>query len=137
MTKHPNLARVEILSFVIRHSDLIASIHTPGVARFCNDYFDQFGQLRLESLPDPDSDNLASGVRKSRDLVQIIVVELFPDGLKERGDLGIIHHPPELRVAFARNHDLDFEAVAVQPPALMRLGQMWQQVRGFKLKGFS
>ena len=124
-------------SLVIRHSALIASINTSGSACFRYDYFNQHRELWFKSFPDPNSHVLAGGVRESRDFVQIIVVELFPDGLKDRRDVSVIHHPAELRITFTRNYDLDFEAVAMQPPALMRLGQTRQQMGGFKLEGFS
>ena len=38
---------------------------------------------------------------------------------------------------FARYDNIDFETVSVQPAALVRFGQVRQQVRGFKLKSFS
>ena len=67
----------------------------------------------------------------------MIVIQLFPDGLESPGDLGIIYEPPELPIAIASNHDLDFETVAMQSPAFVRFRQIRKQMRGFKLKRFS
>jgi hypothetical protein len=40
-------------------------------------------------------------------------------------------------MARTRDGDLDFETVTVQPPAFVRLGQVRQQMRRLKLKGFA
>ena len=65
-----------------------------------------------------------------------MVVELFPERLEQPADFRVIHEPAETFVAFARDDNLRLETVAVQAASFVRLGQMRQQVRGFKLKRF-
>jgi len=65
------------------------------------------------------------------------MVEFLPDGVEGFRDIGVIDDPAKLRVAFSSNHDIHLEAMAMQPPAFVRLREMRQQVRGFKLEGFS
>ena len=79
----------------------------------------------------------AGRIFEAGDFVQMVVVELFPNRFERRRDVRVIHHPAEFRVAFAGDNDLHLEAVPVQPPAFVRLRQLRQQMRRFKLKRFS
>ena len=83
-------------------------------------------QFRLQIIPDPFGDDFAGGVFKAGDVVQIMVVELFPVGLEGFGDFRVVHQPAELLVALAGDDDFGAEAVAVEAPAFVILGQVRQ-----------
>lgn len=62
------------------------------------------------------------------------MVELLVQRGEGRFDVRKIHHPPKLRVGFAKQMDFDAKRVTVQPRALMPLGNVGQTVRGFDLE---
>jgi hypothetical protein len=64
------------------------------------------------------------------------VIELFPNRFEEAGYFRIVHHPTEFGITLARNDDLGIETMAMQASALVRFGQIRQQMGRFELKGF-
>jgi len=117
--------------------DSVAAIDATRGASFGDDDFGELREFGLQAPPDPGGDVLAGGVFEAGDFVEIMVVQLFPERLEGPGDVGVIHEPAELGVAFAGDDDFSLEAVAVQAAAFVRLGEVRQQVRGFKLEGFA
>ena len=93
-------------------------------------------QLRFQPFPYPHGDVFAGRVFQAGNIVEVTVIELFPKRFKGIGNVGIIHQPAKLRIAFAGDNDLGLETVAVQTAALVRRGQVRQQVRRFKLEAF-
>jgi len=65
------------------------------------------------------------------------MVEYLPNGFERGGEVGVIHHPAEVRIILALNGDFDLEAMPVQPAAFVLGGQVGEEVGGFKLKGFA
>jgi hypothetical protein len=95
------------------------------------------GQARLEPRPDPDGDILAGWVFELRDFVEVVVIQLFPQGPESRRDFGVIDQPAEIRVAGPGHGDFGLETVAMEPAAFVVGGQLGQQVGGLELEGFA
>jgi hypothetical protein len=102
-----------------------------------NDNFDKAGQLGLETVPNPDSQVFACGIFEATDLVQVMMVELFEQGSESFHNIGVIHDPAEMRVAFSFHDDFGAEAVTVKTAAFMVFGHMRQEMGRFKLKRFT
>jgi hypothetical protein len=100
---------------------VFAAINRARRAGLGHDDFREQRQFWLQLFPNPDRDNFARRIFEAGNFVQIIMIELFPDRLERRRDVRVIHQPAELRVALARHDDFHLEAVAVQPPAFVRL----------------
>jgi len=66
-----------------------AAENAPRRAGFCNGDLGQERQARLEMLPDPACNVLASGILKPGDVVQVTMIQLFPKRLKRGADLGV------------------------------------------------
>lgn len=77
-----------------------------------NDFREQ-RQFWLQFFPDPDRNLFAGRIFKTRNFVQITVVELFPDRLECSRDIGVVHQPAEFRIALARHDDVHLEAVTM------------------------
>lgn len=114
-----------------------AAINRAGGAGFRHDDFHQEGKFGLQFSPNPDCDVFAGGIFEAGNFVEVVVVQLFPNRLEGGGDVRVIHEPAVFGIAFTRDDDFDFEAVAVEPAAFVGPGQTRQQMRGFKLKGFT
>jgi hypothetical protein len=91
----------------------------------------------LESVPDPDGDMLAGGVVQSGNLVEVTMIELFPERLERRGKVGVIDQPAELRITFTGDGDLDPKTVAVETATFMVVGKTREEMSGFELEGFA
>src|SRR5256885_1520915 len=111
-----------------------SAINAPRRAGLCDHDLTQRWQRRLQSFPDPQGDVFAGRVFQAGNFVKVTMVELFPKRLEGFGNVGVIHQPAEFWVAFARDDNLGLETVAVQTAALVRLGQVRQQMRRLKLK---
>src|SRR6266511_4728647 len=112
------------------------AINTLREAGFGNDHFRELRQFRLKSRPDPRGEILAGRVLQARNFVEVTVIELFPKRPEGFGNVRVIHQPAEVRIAVAGHDNVHFETVPVKAPALVRLWEMGQQVRRFKLKRF-
>ena len=112
----------------------MAAIDCAGGASLGHDHFHEQRKSRLELLPDPDGNVFAGRIFKAVNFVQVVMIELFPDGAEPSRDLGVVHQPAQLGVTLTGHDNFHLKAVAVQPAAFMRGGQMRQQMRGFKLK---
>ena len=55
--------------FSLAEKNLVAPIATARVAGFADLDLDQFGQMRLQSLPDPMTQGFAGGVLETRHLI--------------------------------------------------------------------
>src|SRR2546426_12468763 len=131
----------KLLSFCVcsssMRSSLLTSVNAPGGASLGHNDLGQQRQFRLQLFPNPNRDVFTCGIFQAWNVVQVIMIQLFPNWPERCRDLRIVHHPAQLWIAFARYDNIDFETVSVQPAALVRFGQVRQQVRGFKLKSFS
>jgi len=125
------------VSFRLTFYRSTAPVNTLRRARFGDDDFSQQWQLILQLFPNPNRDVFARGIFESGNLVQVKMVQFLPNRFERFRDVGIIHDPSQLLITFPDDGDLDFETVPMQSPAFMRLGQMRQEMRGFKLKGFA
>jgi hypothetical protein len=106
-------------------------------AGFGDDDFFELREEGFEAIPNPEGDVFTGRVFEAGNLVEIMVVEFFPERFEHVGDVGVIHDPAELWVARAFHHDFSAEAVAVQAAAFVRFGQVRQEVRCFELESFS
>ena len=122
------------VSFRLTFYRSTAPVNTLRRARFGDDDFSQQWQLRLQLFPNPNRDVFTGGIFESGNLVQVKMVQFLPNRFERFRDVGVIHQPAEFRIALAGHDDLRLEAVPVQPTALVRLRQMRQQMRRFKLK---
>src|SRR5207249_3807101 len=100
---------------------LPAAIHALGGAGLRYDDLCQLRQPRFQPPPNPGSHIFARRIIQTRNLVQVMMVKLFPEGFEGLRNLGVIHEPAELGIAFPGDHNLRLEAVAMEPPAFVRL----------------
>src|SRR5439155_4489427 len=124
-------------SSAVLDAGLPAPVNALRQAGFRDDHFSQQRQSRFQLLPNPPGDVLARRIFQAWNLVEVTVVQLFEQRFERLGDVGVVHQPTELRITPAGGDDFRTEAVAVQATALVRGGQIWQQVSRFELKGFS
>jgi hypothetical protein len=113
------------------------AVHALSGASFGHHNLGEQGQGGFEPVPDPDGKVFAGGILEARDIVEVAVVELFPEGTESGGDVGVINQPAEFGVAGTGHDELDFEAVAVQAAAFVGGRQFGQQMGGFELEGFA
>ena len=116
--------------------DLVAVILAAAGAGFMNADLGKLRQQRLDLVPDPLSNHLAGRILQARDVVQVIVVELFIERLEDRLDLGKVADPACMRIERAGQVQCDLERVAMQAPALMPVGYVRQAVGGFEREFF-
>jgi len=113
------------------------AINRPRGASLSHDNFRKQWQLGLQLFPNPHGDDFARRIFQTGYLVQIIMVELFPDRLERGRDVGVIHQPAQFGIALAGHDNFHAETVAVQATALVIIWQMRQQMRRLKLKRLS
>ncbi len=114
-----------------------AAVDATGGAGFGDDEFGEFGEVGFEVGPDPECEVFAGGVFESGHFIEVVVVELFPEWFEGFGDIGVVHDPAVLGVAFSADHDFDLEAVSVEASAFVLLRNIGQVVCGLKLEGFA
>lgn len=66
-------------------------------------------QRGLEPVPDPDGQMLAGWILETRDLVEVVVVELVIQGLERGLEVGEVHHPASLHIEVSGDMDLNPE----------------------------
>ena len=69
-------------------------MNRPRRAGFGHNDFREQWQLWLQLFPNPDGDIFARRIFEAGNLVQIIMIELFPNRLERRGDVGVVHDQP-------------------------------------------
>ena len=115
----------------------LPAIDATGRARLRHHHRGQERETRFQPSPDPDGDPLAGRVLETRKFVEIPVIQPLPDRLERSGNLRVIHQPTQSGVAFARDNNLDLEAMTVETPAFVRLREMGQSVRRFELENLA
>ena len=96
----------------------------------------QAGKIADQPVPDPARQVFAGRVFQTRDIVEIVVVELIEQGLKRRFQFGEIHDPTAVATGIAGHMHFDPERMPVQASALMIFRHVWQSMRRFDLKAF-
>lgn len=96
----------------------------------------QFGKKRFELLPDPFGNDFAGWVFQARDVIQIIVVELFVERFEDRLDLGEVTNPAGMGVNVAFDINRYTEGVPVQASAFMAFRDVGEVVSGLEHKLF-
>ena len=115
----------------------LTAINAAGGAGFCDYDLGEQRQPRFQLFPDMNGDVLAGRIFQAWNLVEIMMVQGLPTGLKA---ILCPRNPSPTRgrdrkVLRWRFH---FETMAMQPAAhLMVFRQKWKQVRRFELKVFS
>ncbi|MNZ66645.1 hypothetical protein D3C78_848760 [compost metagenome] len=99
-----------------------------------NAHLGQFWQQRLDLVPDPFGDHFAGRVFQARNVVQVIVVQLFIQRLEDRLDLGKVADPAGMRVKRAGQMQADLERVAMQAAAFVPGRDVRQAVGRFEGK---
>lgn len=85
----------------------------------------------LQSPPYPYRKIFARGIFEAGDVVQVVVIELAMQRFEGGREVGEILHPAARRRDVAAHAHFDFEGVAVQTPALVRLGHVRQAMSRF------
>ena len=88
-------------------------------------------------MPDPVRDDFAGWVFETRNLVEVAMVELLPDGFEEAGEFGVVDEPTKFGISVSADGDFDLETVAVEASAFMAERELGEQVSGFELEGFA
>jgi hypothetical protein len=123
-------------SFGVLGTELAAE-NAAGGAGFGDDDFDEEREGWFEASPDPERDLFAGRVVQAGDIVEVPVVELFPERAEGSGEIGIIDEPTELGIAGAGDGDFDLEAMAVEASALVGVGEFGEEMGGLELEGFA
>ena len=93
-------------------------------------------QRRTQLLENPLRQTLAGGIFQTRNVVQVIVVQLVEQRLKRALDVGKIHHPALRLDEFATEVKFDAKRMAMQPRALVAGRQIGQAMCRFNRKDF-
>ena len=93
-------------------------------------------QRRTQLLENPLRQTLAGGIFQTRNVVQVIVVQLVEQRLKRALDVGKIHHPALRLDEFATEVEFDPKRMAMQPCALVTCRQIRQTMRRLDGKDF-
>ncbi|MNJ37905.1 hypothetical protein D3C77_327410 [compost metagenome] len=93
-----------------------------------NAHLGQFWQQRLDLVPDPFGDHFAGRVFQARNVVQVVVVQLFIQRLEDRLDLGKVANPASMRVQRAGQVQGNLERMTVQTAALVPFRNVRQTV---------
>ncbi len=94
----------------------------------------QAGEIADQPLPDPARQVFASWIFQTRDVVEIMVIELIEQGLERFFEIGEIHDPAAVATGIAGHVHFDPERMPVQAAALVIFGHVWQTMRRFNLK---
>ena len=62
------------------------------------------------------------------------MIELCSQRLERRHDVGVIHHPPRMRIHAPRDGQSHGVGMPVHPSAHVRRRDVWQLMRGFEPK---
>lgn len=76
----------------------------------------------------------AGGVIQPLDLIQVMMIELFIERLKDPGDIRKVHDPTRMLLDRSRDVNPDPERMAMQPPAFVVFRNIRQMVRRFNGK---
>src|SRR5262245_45519059 len=111
---------------------LLPTVHAARRRRFGDDDLDEARQRRREPLPPPLSEILARGITKALDLVEDVMIQRAHERTHVLVDLREVHHPAELGVGLALDHDIDLIAVPVHAGALVARRHLRKEVRRFE-----
>src|SRR5688572_27374506 len=84
-----------------RTDSLLSSVYAPRHARLSDNDLLQKRQLWFQAFPNPNCQIFARRVFEAGNLVEIIMIEFLVNRFECGGNIGVIHQPPELRIAFA------------------------------------
>jgi hypothetical protein len=110
------------------HESVLSVVDAAGRTSLSHDYAAKFGQLRLQVFPDPASQVLARWVLKTRNIVEVMMVELVFQRLEGALDIGKVAEPTHVLIDSSSKTDLNAERVTVQAAALMSRRHIWEQV---------
>ena len=92
----------------------VSPVNTAAGACFSNLYRAEGGKLWLQSLPDPASNILASGVFQPGYVVEIVMIQLIVERLEGALYLAKVHDPATGFCSLAADRQADMEGVAMQ-----------------------
>ncbi len=79
-------------------------------------------ESRFHLLPDPLGKHFARWIFETRNVVQVVMIELLPNGPPNVIQIAKIDKPAGLRVDLAANGKFNLERMSVEPRTLMTLG---------------
>ena len=97
----------------------LPAVDAPCRASFRNDHFLEQWQAGAQAGPYPKCHTLTCRIFQSFNLIQIMMVQLFPQRLERLRNFGVVHHPAKLRITWAINDNIDLKAVSMKPSAFM------------------
>ena len=118
------------------HFYLVAAVFAATGAGFMNTNAGQFREKGFELLPDPLDEDFAGWVFQARDVVEVVVIQLFIERLEDGFDLGEVANPAGIGVNLALDIDGDPKRMAMQAPAFMAFRDVRQAVGGLEHKLF-
>ncbi len=101
-----------------------------------DDDFAEAGAKRLEFSPEPGGHDFDGGVFEAGDVVEVSVVEQVEERSHGAAYLGVVVDPADCGIDLTFDRDLDFEAVAVHPLALVVAREVGQGLGGFEAEFF-
>ncbi len=85
-------------------------------------------------MPDPASQVFAGGILEANDLVQVVMIELIIQRLKNLPQFGEVHHPTAVFTNIPTDVDLNVKGMPVNAGAFVASGNMGQVVSGLHLE---
>ena len=83
----------------------VAAVFTTACAGFMNTNGRELWEQRLQLIPNPFCQDFAGWIFKTRNVVQIVVIEALIEWLEDRFDFGKITNPAGMRIDFSRQID--------------------------------
>ncbi len=99
--------------------ELIPPVFTPACTRLVYADSAQFRDQRLDLLPDPFGKHLAGWILQTRDVVQVVVVQLLIDGPEKRFDLREVPNPAGMGINVPFDIEGDSERMTMETAALV------------------
>ena len=122
--------------FRLPHASSFAPVYAPAGTGLADLDLAQERQSWLQLFPYPASEIFARRVVQSRNVVQVVVIELFEDGFETGFEFGKVHHPSGRFRSIAFCTQSYMERVSVQARTLVSLRDIGQAMGCFKVKLF-
>ncbi|KTB95575.1 hypothetical protein AO073_17270 [Pseudomonas syringae ICMP 11293] len=88
----------------------------------------QFGQQRLQLIPDPFREVFAGWILQARDVIQVVMIKAFVQRFENRLDFRKVPDPAGMRINLSGQMNADTKRMAVQTSTLVPLWNVGEAV---------